>query len=87
MLYEYAYSQHVYKLIDSENQFYMHQYIYILLIKCANLKLQCAFHMISTGVRVCVCVCVRVGILEEIGHVGKCSSLGLLARGSSLFPS
>lgn len=29
---------------------------YILLIKCANLKLQCAFHMISTGVHVCVCV-------------------------------
>lgn len=34
---------------------------YILLIKCAILKLQCAFHMISTGVHVCVCVCVRVG--------------------------
>lgn len=32
---------------------------YILLIKCANLKLQCAFHMISTGVHLCVCV--RVG--------------------------
>lgn len=29
---------------------------YILLIKCANLKLQCAFHMISTGVHLCVCV-------------------------------